>query len=657
MSEQYFPTKTGEELATELFSRVENYYDEINRNGRLSLWRKCYQAYYALDANGQHEASDIRRGGEQDELSMLKANHFRNLLQHLHVLVTQQKPAFECRAMNTDYKSQIQTVLGANIIEYYLREKRLNDHFKRAVEHMIVYAEGFIEVSWDHSAGDAVALDMNGDVLKNGDVVARVYNPMDVIRQHRGEADTCLNWYILRRYESRHDLAATYPKQAEKILEYSESLNSSRLMSSIDSFYEKDEDLVPVYKLYHDRTPALPNGKEALFMGSGIILAESELQSDKMPVFRMAAYNQDGTSFGYSVSFDLLCVQEAIDIMYSTVLSNQATFGVQNIWIKPGSNFIPNQLSGGLNVIESNDKPEAINLTYTPPEIFNFTKGLEQLGEVLSGINSVARGQPEASLKSGAALALVASQAVQFSNGLQGAYTQCLEDVATAVINLLQRKAGVPRAAFISGKDNRSYVKEFVGDDIKEIKRVIVDLGNPIAHTLAGRLELANNLLQSQQLKNPEQYIQVVTTGRLDPLIDDEKTENLLIQSENEEMREGKAVPVIAVDEHVKHIKNHRRLFADPEARRNPQLMQVVLDHLNQHISMLQTTNPALLNILGQAPLGVQPPEAGGQLEQAAHGQAPQGAPQMSPPPNTPPDVAASMPSLPPGTPPEMIPQ
>jgi hypothetical protein len=652
MNDKYFATLTGDELAAELYTRVENYYDDIDKMGRMALWSRCYQAYYSLDARGQHEGAGIRRGGEQNALHLLKANHFRNLLQHLYVLVTQQKPAFECRAINSDYKSQIQTILGTNIIEYYLREKRLAEHFKRAVEYMIVYSEGFIEIGWDNEQGEDVAVDVSGKILKTGDVAPRVYAPIDVIRQYRADADTKLNWYILRRYENRYDLAARYPEQADKIMDYSDSNTGRRFLNIIENVYSEEDDLVPVFKFYHEKTPACPNGREVLFLGADCILEESDLQSDKMHVYRMAAYNQDGTSFGYSVSFDLLCVQEAIDVMYSTIFSNQATFGVQNIWIKPGSNIATQQLEGNLNIIESEEEPKALNLTYTPPEIFNFLKGLENLGEVLSGVNSVARGQPEASLKSGAALALVASQAVQFSNGIQSSYAQCLEDVASALINLLKQRAAIPRTAFISGKDNRSYIKEFTSDDLVGISRVIVDLGNPVARTVAGRIELANNLLQAQQFKSPEQYIQVVTTGRIEPVISNEQVENLLMQSENEQMRQGKPVPVIAIDMHVQHVKFHSQLLADPAARQDPALTQLVLDHMNQHIQALQTTNPALLNMLGQAPMGALPPQAGGQMEQAANGVAPQEGPQpVQAPPGVTPEVAQSMPALPPGAP------
>jgi hypothetical protein len=646
--DKYFATLEGLELAAELNTRVDKYFDEVERNGRMALWRTAYRAFYSLDQFEHHRGARIRNGGEQAELSLMKANHYRNLMTHLHVLCTQQRPSFECRATNTDYKSQVQAILGVNILEYYLREKRLEEHYRQAVEYCLNYGESYTTIEWDQGQGDPIAVDDDGSILKSGDIVARIYGPYDVMRTCRGDADTRQNWYILRRWENKYDLAAKYPDQAEKILYYSSDYDHDELSTFIKT-YTQDEDHIPVYVFYHERTPACPNGRQAVFLDAGCLLESDDLQYRDMPVFRMAAYNQHGTSFGYTVAFDLLCVQEAIDNLYSTVLSNQLTFGVQNIWSEPGGDVTTQELAGGLNLIQSNKKPEAINLTHTPPEIFNFIKGLEGLGEMLSGVNSVARGQPEASLKSGAALALVASQAVQFSNGISSAYVRLMEETGTAVIRTLQRRAAIPRTAMIAGKSNQSFMKDYTSEDIAAVDRVVADIGNPVTRTISGRVEMANMLAQSQMIKRPEQYIQVVTTGRIEPVIDAEQAELLQIQKENEELREGRQVQAIALDMHVQHIKEHKAIFADPEARKNPQLLEAAFQHIMHHMELLRTTDPALLNVLGQAPLGA--PPQGAQAPQPPENQ-PQGEPtppgeQVPAPDNAPDAIADRMPNMP----------
>jgi hypothetical protein len=174
---------------------------------------------------------------------------------------------------------------------------------------------------------------------------------------------------------------AQYPDYAQDIEYCQDDSNAANYRFQPEQLFNDDEsqDIVPVYKLYHARTRACPEGREVTFIGSGKVLDYGDLEYTEVPVYRMAAYNQHGTSFGYTVAFDLLAVQQAIDRMYSIILSNQSTFGVQNIWMKPGSKVTPNQLAGGLNLFESQEKPEAINLTNTPAEIFNFMKMLEEL--------------------------------------------------------------------------------------------------------------------------------------------------------------------------------------------------------------------------------------------------------------------------------------
>lgn len=658
MENKYFATLPREEIASACCDKVTDFYEEIDSRGRLGLWRKCHRFFFALDTHGSHEASGIQRSGAQGELSLLKANHYRNLLMHLHVLVTQNRAAFDCRALNTDYKSQVQTILGRNILEYYVRERRLDVQFRQAAEYALVYGEAYIEIAWDKDAGEAGMGDAdeegnpNGESINVGDIVARVYDPINVIRRCRNDNDGKQDWYILRRWESRYDLAAKHPEFADQILDYAEDTPENRLyyVGNTQS-NDTDEDTIPVYTLYHDRTPACPEGRVVKFLGPEMCLEYGTLTYKDMPVYNMIPSQQHGTSFGYSVGFDLLVVQESIDLLYSTILSNQSTFGVQNIWMKPGSNLVPNQLGGGLNILESMEKPEPINLTNTPPEIFNFLKGLETLGEVLSGINSVARGQPEASLKSGSALALVASQAVQFSNGLQAAFVRLEEDCATGIIRTLQTRAVLPRAAVIAGKDNKSFVKDFVGQDLKDLNRVVIDMANPMSQTLSGRVEMANQLLQNQQIKRPEQYMQVITTGNLDPMIDDERNEQLLINAENEALREGRPVVALIIDEHLQHIKNHKSVLSDPESRFEQGLSQRVLDHIQEHLDLLASPNIALLNALGQAPLSVPPGQPGGapppqgpnapqpnQAPQSEQVQAPAGSPQL---------IQANMPDMP----------
>lgn len=597
----------ADKVAPEIMKKVEQYKEYLLESGRLSLWRKSYQAYYRPSTKGGR----LNKTGPQSEYTSISVNHYRNLLVHLKTMTMQQRPAFDPKATNTDYKSQAQTILASGLLEYYLKEKKLERNIKTALEHSLVFGEGFVRADWDAQSGEAFGVNPEtGAEIKQGDLRYSNFMPFQVSRDYTKMDNSEQDWYVLETYQNRYTLAAKYPELAERILNLPSKLDDDDKYKPL-WFMNEETDDVTVYEFYHRPTEAVSQGRVTMLLSSDIVLLDGPLPYRQLPVYRISPEDQIGTPFGYTVGFDLLPVQEAIDGLYSTVITNQTTFGVQNIAVPQGHNLGVTQIAGGLNLIEYDSKlgkPEALNLTSTPPEIFNFITQLEQLAETLSGVNSVARGNPEASLKSGSALALVAQQAINFTASLQQSYAQLLEDLGTATINILRDFASVPRVAVIAGKSNRSLMKQFTGDDLDLINRVTVDMGNPLSKTAAGRVQIAENLMANGLVKDADQYIQVLTTGRLEPAIEGTQAELLNIKAENEEMSEGKMVPVMVTDEHLKHILEHKTILASPDARRNPQIIQLVTQHLQEHLNFLMDPMYApMLQALGQASMAPPP--------------------------------------------------
>jgi hypothetical protein len=209
-------------------------------------------------------------------------------------------------------------------------------------------------------------------------------------------------------------------------------------------------------------------------------------------------------------------------------------------------------------------------------------------------------------------MALVQSMAIQFNSGLQQSYAQLVEDVGTGVIRLLQNFADTERVATISGKSKRSYMRSWTKHDIADVSNVVVDIANPITKTTSGKLHLADQLLAKGMVESPDQYLQVLTTGKLDPVIEGKQAEIMNVRAENESLSDNDPVVAVATDNHALHITEHKTVLASPEARRDPTIVQATLGHIYQHIDLLRKTDPGLLAILGQQALPpAQPP--GGQ--------------------------------------------
>lgn len=648
---QYFAAREGKKTADILLSRANAWYNQLYSNGYLSkvrdMWMAYHGAYYTNNASHK-----ITFGGEQGELVNLAVNHMRNLAQHILVMITAQRPAMQARATNSDYKSVVQTKLAEGLLDYYMREKRLEKYLRTATEYAIVFGSGYIKMDWNATTGEVYEVnEATGANIYEGDVEFRNLSPFDVIFDMSKETAYGQDWVLCRTFKNKFDLAAKFPEHQERIRGL--QTKSDLFRYRMDLMVYDDTDDVPVYEFYHKRTESMPDGRYLLFLESDLVLMDTPMPYRELPVYRIAPAEILGTPYGYTPLFDLLPLQDAVNSLFSAILSNQNAFAVQNVYIPRGADISMKALEGGLNIIEGNQqagKPEALNLTSTPKEVFEFVQMLEQRMETLSGVNSVARGNPESSLKTGAALALVQSQALQFISGLQQQYVQLIEDIGTGLINMLKDFAAVPRVAMIVGKNNASYIeKEFTGDDLAQVNRVIVEMGNALGQTTAGKLELAQQMMQYGIVKNPEDFFSVLETGRLDVMVDETYRHLMLIRQENEALAEGQEVVALAIDKHLMHITHHQTVLSDPKLRTDRELSDRVLNHIQEHINLLRETDPGLLMLIGEQPLGPAggsppaPQDPNAQINQSAPPMPSQGP--MGPPPG--PGDLPNMPQMP----------
>jgi hypothetical protein len=253
-------------------------------------------------------------------------------------------------------------------------------------------------------------------------------------------------------------------------------------------------------------------------------------------------------------------------------------------------------------------------------------------------------------------LALVVSQAVEFGSMMEGSLSEFMEELATDTIINLQGKTKSPRLIEIMGKGNRPFAKEFVGEDISLIRRVLSQVVNPLSKTISGRLELARELSERGIIKDPGDYIEVLMTGRVDGITQGTAHEQLAITEENEALQSGDQISVVSIENHPVHIKEHSTLLFSPEAKNDEALVIKVLGHIQKHLDEWRRMDPAMLAVLGMAPAPMGQPQ--GQLPPQAGGPGgpppapgPDAGPMMPPPGMTEAPNMPNMPSLPPGAP------
>jgi hypothetical protein len=598
-------------------------------------------------------------------MSAVAVNHYRNLIKHNLSYVVAQKPSWDPRAKNSDLRSLQQARLAGIILDSYLTEKRLSRHFSNAAERALVGGRGYLYMTWNPALGKPYAADPETNkTVYEGDVDASAKGPWDVISDPKVRDNTKHKWRIVREFENKWDLAARHPDKAEHIISLSikdDGLSIQERYRSTMITEEMDDDIVPVYHFYHLKTDGVPSGRYTKFLNDKIDLYDGPIQYRRLPVFSISPGDEFDTAEGYTDAFDIMALQEAMNVLYSVAFSNLQAFAGQKLWLPEGCEVSPSQLDDGMVILKGGvpgSEPKVLNLTGIPQELLKVLDVFGGMQTKLMGLNSVVTGDPEHNLKSGAALGRMQAMAVQYASAFQKSGAELSEDGGTFLLELLQDFAKTERMVALAGVANKGAMQSFQGGDLDLIERVAVDLGNPMSRTAAGRIELADKFLETGNITFKE-YMQVLQTGTLDPRAEQEQTDVELVQKENELLMEGKPVQAMVGDGHLYHMDKHRAVMNDPKLRElaaagDPlakQIIAAVTTHIMDHDQIYNTQAPIFSVIAKEPPAPQQmppPPMPGGPQPPPSGPGLDQGPEPLGPPPGSPPPIQGDIPPAPP---------
>lgn len=615
----------------------------LNSSGLLSRARRSYNYYYGRMWRNT-DGSRLGSAGEQGELMTMATNHFRNILLHTLAIVTQQRLVFDCQSESTDVNARNAAIVGNMVLDQQFYERQVEKHIHRAVEMGIAMGTSFLSIEWN-PYDKLLGIDGEGTPIYTGAPKIKAHSIFDVIWSPWKDDDNDQQWVQIREMANRWDLIALFPEHEEQI----RALPKIADIQIYDPFFRPEEDHVFLYKVYHKETPALPSGRMLWYCDKQVVLHDGvnpyvhltqPTPNGGLPLFCFRPATQYATYAGHTIAFDLMPLQEALNVLDSSIITNQMNFAVQNIAVPKESSITTADITGGCKLIEysvvegvvGGGMPVALQLCSTPREVFEYRERIVASMEMISGINSVLRGQPQASLISGTALALVATQANTFNSTLESNYIRFSEQIAHFLLHIISKFQKTEDLIALIGKGKSNEIRSFKGDDLAPIRKVKVTIGNPLAKTTAGKLEIAEKLLANQLIKTPQEFLEVLQTGNLINAIDNETAELAYIKWENEAFLRGEMPQVLATDNHPLHVLEHRTQTFQPEIRKNPQYHQTLLQHMMQHldqIDVMSTNNPVLFAICTGQPIPMPQPTPGTGV--GASGVPPPAGEQMQP--------------------------
>jgi hypothetical protein len=686
-ADTYWAALEAEDYAKHAWDKVAAYY-EFTRTSQH--FRRIAKAYRTMFGIGGVDGStwELQRSGSQGQIIRLGSGHYRNLAEHRVTISTQQKPAWQPVANNSDFSSLAQSKAVSNLMDYYWRDKRVSRHLRTALKNVQWGGEGYTFKLWDTTLGNDVAVDEeSGQPVKEGDLRFLTPNVFDVARDpYASSWETGRGWLGIREFVSKWDLAARYPEKAEEILKLQSDPYDSLQTRVSGSTNKTDE--VPVFHMVHERSPALPGGRYALIAGASLVLIEPmDLPYRTHPLTRVVEDEVEGTPFGYTAMWDVLGLQEAYDKLTAAILTNQLAHAINKIVAVKGSGTSYKLLTEALGLIEVNSMdqmPKTLDLAETNAQVFAFRQELAGEMQTLANLNDVARGVSTENVKSGAHAALFDAIALRGANALQEAYFAASEDDGTFVLHALTDFGGdSERTGRIVGENNRPLLFTFNPADLGEFERVTVESVNSALKTAAGKEAVADKLLEKGALGGPndptvaQRYLMLVKTGEVEQFTEAPQMQALRIKRDKEMLAQGigpvpmapaidpltglpgppqpmpemgkQYLVILEVDPHWLDIPEYLSVLSSPEARENPAVTEAVLSAVKTKLDMWRNMDPDLLALLGGPP----PPSMTGMMGPPAPGESSGTPPPASgdssstEPPQSAPAGGANLPNLP----------
>lgn len=642
------------DFAAESFSFMDAWIQHCHDCGYDYRWTQNWFLYFGSDStksdDGQFDEHSFEIVGENGELMQANYNDYRNLLQHILNMTVSQPPNMTAQAINDDTESLVAAQTFDGIFSYYMntyRGARLLKESRKTVEYSLVGDTGWFLGEWDPSLGrrngvktepvldemgqpvlDALGKPQKRPVLDDrgqeiatfeGDFYFKARSQWDVFFDPGCQDEDEADWVIVRDQVNKFEYAQRFPKDKARIL--ASDLKSSERLTQWRRGTRKPSktNLIEVYKFYHRPTAMMPKGRYAILLDADTVLLDGPNPYEILPVFSVRAMEGLGSIVGYAPANVIAPVQMSKNVLTSAMMTNFAMFGVQNVAVKDTDQYDVQEIAGSLNVLKYSDEPpQALQLAAQANGILDYYQVLNRKDETLSGVNSVTRGDPESSLKSGKALGIVQAAAVQFQSALAASFASFLQAIGNFMLYVFRKYVTSERVTQIVGENEKQQSVTWTGATFGPIDRVTAELVDPAMRTLGYKTDLAMFLAQNGMVNTAQEFLTVLTTGQLKPLYRAEMTELNTIHQENSEMLKAArslaefdkqlqaeiaagtmdpttyeaqmdqmamqlAPPVMRDDNDDLHMGEHKAVAGSPAARRNSTVTRIYIAHANAH--------------------------------------------------------------------------
>lgn len=555
--------------------------------------------YYGKDS-GFGLTWGVTRAGQAGELAKVRINRARAYAQTKLSVVTQAKVSWRPQAKNGDAGAAAAVSLANDIMADQWENQGLADVWLRWIEQTIVLSEAFTFDEWNRGRGPPL-MAIGDQIISQGDIEVHNVLPWDVKVDPACTSYKETTWRFVRLWKNKWDLAKLWTRGGSRLADGRKGTEAEDaiLSASEDSAIAEYDtgrskasggDLVPVWYFFHDKTPAIPLGRETIFINAQCVLRDGKLSYDSVPVHRIAASEMFGSPHAWTSFWDTLGPQEISDSIHTSLSTQATTLGSVNLVVEQGTDIKPERVATGFNVIRPPRSSTKDPHFLLPPPLsepaMKYDESLSSEQRQLSGLDELSAGQFDGKQLNAQAFAVLASLTVQKASPFQTNGISALGRLGSSMLRTHNKRVSRERELRVTGKSSKSLyaVRRYSGKDLDPIGGVKVDIGNPLEQTASGRMSILQTLMPIPgAITTPEAAFEVMETGRYEPAIRAGRDELLLLKAEYEQLQEGKNPPVHFLQNHPLHFKENSAALSNPDALNDPSIIEAVNAHLDQH--------------------------------------------------------------------------
>jgi hypothetical protein len=613
--------------AINYLSDVHNRWTLWNNSPVRMAWVRNFVAYYSALIQPNGWDTSMMMMGYQGELLKLFSPKARSLVRQLITLLTKRRLSFQAQAQSSGVDILNDVKLANAVMDQIIENEFLNKKEEDLIEIAIVFGSAYMRTAFRTDLGEPFLVD-EGRILRTGQPCIDVFTPLDVFFDIDIASWDRMSWVEVRSIKNRWELIADHPALEEEILAIPSWYDTRGPNYWFDQQNVNNPDLVAIYECYAKPSNALPpksmndpmdpGGRMIIYGSDTCVFYDGPNTYGCIPVQQLLPERIQSTSLGYPKLTDLLGLQEVFDNTISAIATNLSTFGVQSVTIPRDSDINVTALSG-MNLISftpmenvhGGGRPEALQLTQSPPEAFKMLDITKQEMSDYSGIHPIMQGDAK-NVSSGAMAATLSANAVEYMDSLSKGLNITLERVMMDALVCLKRFGKIPRKVSMTGKSNQVYEKEFVGEDLGKVIGVKILVSNPLMQTTSGRLEICQQIMSVPPDFLPT-WLGILEGKPLESITKGALNQSDLVYMENERLLSGMQTPSLITDDHAYHIQKHAELLNDPEMRMESDKLQVIMDHILGHQELMRQADPELAMIIKT---GQMPPVPAQNLEQ-----------------------------------------